>query len=86
VHCDYPRWVEFLCHDISVHVPHHLSTAIPSYNLRMAHASLRQNWGRYLLERKFNWELMSQIVGRCHLYHPEQAYESFADFHKRSGL
>ena len=23
VHCDFPRWVEFLCHDISVHVPHH---------------------------------------------------------------
>jgi acyl-lipid omega-6 desaturase (Delta-12 desaturase) len=86
VHCDYPRWVEFLCHDISVHVPHHLSTAIPSYNLRMAHDSLRQNWGSYLLERKFNWELMQQIVGQCHLYHPEQAYESFDQFHERAGL
>jgi len=21
VHCDYPRWVEVLCHDINVHIP-----------------------------------------------------------------
>jgi hypothetical protein len=29
VDCEYPRWVEFLCHDISVHVPHHVSSKIP---------------------------------------------------------
>lgn len=34
VHCDFPAWVEFLTHDISVHVPHHVSTGIPWYNLR----------------------------------------------------
>jgi len=39
VHCDYP-WVEVLCHDINVHIPHHISTAIPSYNL-LAHRSLQ---------------------------------------------
>ncbi|MGK7873045.1 MAG: fatty acid desaturase, partial [Xenococcaceae cyanobacterium] len=50
VHCDYPRWVEFLCHDINVHVPHHISTGIPSYNLRKAHQSLKENWGEYLYE------------------------------------
>ena len=37
--------VEFLCHDISVHVPHHVSSKIPWYNLRKAYASLKQNWG-----------------------------------------
>jgi omega-6 fatty acid desaturase (delta-12 desaturase) len=86
VHCDYPKWVEFLCHDINVHVPHHLSTAIPSYNLRLAHESLRQNWGDYLVERKFNWELMREIVGECHLFEPDKAYESFENFHQRQGL
>jgi hypothetical protein len=29
VHCNYPAWVEFLCHDISWHVPHHVSSNIP---------------------------------------------------------
>lgn len=79
VHCDYPRWVEFLCHDINVHIPHHVSTAIPSYNLRMAHQSLKENWGEYVYERKFNWALMKEISEECHLYDPEKAYRSFKE-------
>ena len=38
--------MEFLTHDISVHVPHHVNSKIPWYNLRKAHASLQQNWGQ----------------------------------------
>lgn len=79
VHCTYPRWIEILCHDINVHVPHHISVAIPSYNLRMAHASLKQNWGNYIQETQFSWALMKEIVEKCHLYHPEKAYISFED-------
>jgi omega-6 fatty acid desaturase (delta-12 desaturase) len=77
IHCTYPRWVEVLCHDINVHVPHHISTAIPSYNLRLAHQSLRSNWRPYLKERNFSLDLMKKITARCHLYHPEQHYQSF---------
>lgn len=77
VHCTYPRWVEILCHDINVHVPHHVSVAIPSYNLRMAHASLMENWGNVMQERQFSWSLMKEIVEECHLYHPEEAYQPF---------
>ena len=29
LHCDYPRWVEVLCHDMNVHVPHHVSVGVP---------------------------------------------------------
>jgi omega-6 fatty acid desaturase (delta-12 desaturase) len=79
VHCTYPGWVEILCHNINVHVPHHVSVAIPAYNLRMAHESLMQNWGSYMKERKFSWTLMKEIVDQCHLYHPEAAYQSFED-------
>lgn len=82
VHCEYPAWVEWLCHHINVHVPHHLSTAIPSYNLRMAHQSLQQNWGSYLQESRFSWALMRQIVGQCHLYKPDGAYYSFREVHR----
>ena len=42
----YPCRVEVLCHDISVHIPHHISQKIPSYNLRLAHDSLIRNWGK----------------------------------------
>ena len=41
--------VEFLCHDINVHVPHHVNSKIPWYNLRAATDSLRQNWGQVRL-------------------------------------
>lgn len=79
VHCTYPRWIETLCHDINVHVPHHISVAIPAYNLRMAHKSLMHNWGSYMQERQFSWVMMKEIVQQCHLYHPEAAYQSFED-------
>ncbi|MBD2100485.1 fatty acid desaturase [Leptolyngbya sp. FACHB-261] len=80
VHCAYPRWVEWLCHDINVHVPHHISTAIPSYNLQLAHRHLQQNWGPYLQETQFSWQLMQQITDRCHLYEPSNYYQSFKEF------
>lgn len=77
VHCSYPKWVEILCHDINVHVPHHISVAIPSYNLRQAHKSLMTNWGEYIHVRQFNWQLISQIVGKCHIFDAQNAYRSF---------
>ncbi|AGY58493.1 fatty acid desaturase [Gloeobacter kilaueensis] len=67
VHCAYPAWVEFLCHDINVHIPHHVSTAIPSYHLRRAHAALRTHWSDYLHETEFSWPLLRSIVRDCHL-------------------
>ena len=77
VHCSYPKWVEILCHDINVHVPHHISVAIPSYNLRQAHKSLMSNWGEHIHVRRFNWQLMQQIVGKCHLFDAHTAYRPF---------
>ncbi len=83
VHCNYPRWVEFMCHDINVHVPHHTSTAIPSYNLRKAYSSIRENWGEYLYpEQNFSWELMKEITDQCHFYDEEKCYKSFKEHHR----
>jgi omega-6 fatty acid desaturase (delta-12 desaturase) len=80
VHCEYPWWVEFMCHHINVHVPHHVSTGIPSYRLRMAYESLQENWGDYLYECNFSWDLMKKITDECHLYHPEKNYQSFQEY------
>ncbi len=82
VHCDYPWWVEFLCHDINVHIPHHLSTGIPWYNLRKAHKSLKENWGEYLYECQFSWSLMKQVTDQCHLYDDENLYQTFKKHHR----
>ncbi|KAK1395876.1 Omega-6 fatty acid desaturase, chloroplastic [Heracleum sosnowskyi] len=77
VHCDYPRWIEILCHDINVHIPHHVSSRIPSYNLRAAHQSLQENWGKYMNEATWNWRLMKTILTVCHLYDEEKNYVGF---------
>ncbi|MEM6518423.1 MAG: fatty acid desaturase [Cyanobacteria bacterium P01_C01_bin.70] len=79
VHCTYPKWIEVLCHDINVHVPHHISMAIPSYNLRRAHASLMQYWGEHIHVRRFSWQLMRQITRQCHLYDAIETYRSFSN-------
>jgi omega-6 fatty acid desaturase (delta-12 desaturase) len=82
VHCDYPRWIEFLCHDINVHIPHHISTAIPCYKLRLAHRSLQETWGDYLRKCQFSWSLMKEITDRCHLYESGNGYLSFREYYQ----
>lgn len=79
VHCRYPRWIEFLCHDINVHIPHHISVAIPSYRLRQGHRSLKHNWGAHVREEVFSWGLLKRIVDHCHLYHPTRSYQRFRE-------
>jgi omega-6 fatty acid desaturase (delta-12 desaturase) len=79
LHCDYPRWVELLCHDINVHVPHHISVGIPSYNLRPAYGALQKEWGPLIKQTRFSWGLMKQIISDCHLYHPDRGYQRFRD-------
>jgi len=74
VHCDYPRWVDFLTHDIAWHVPHHVCSKIPWYNLRKATESLRQNWGEYMTECDFNWRIMKNIFTELHVYDKEKNY------------
>jgi omega-6 fatty acid desaturase (delta-12 desaturase) len=77
VDCEYPRWVEFLCHDISVHVPHHVNSKIPWYNLRAANDSLKANWGQYMTTCTFNWRMMKNIFTECHVYDAKKNYVPF---------
>jgi acyl-lipid omega-6 desaturase (Delta-12 desaturase) len=82
IHCEYPAWVEWLCHHINVHVPHHISTAIPSYNLRQAYGIIKDKWGDRCQERCFSWELMKRITEQCHLYDEVNFYQSFETYHQ----
>ncbi|KAG2584178.1 omega-6 fatty acid desaturase, chloroplastic-like isoform X1 [Panicum virgatum] len=86
VHCNYPQWIEILCHDINVHVPHHISPRIPSYNLRAAYDSIKQNWGKYVNEANWNWRLMKTILTRCHVYDKERYYVPFDELAPEESL
>jgi len=87
VHCKYPAWIDFLCHDISVHVPHHISPAIPHYRLRLAFDSIRKNWGPYVQECEFGIPLLWHILSNCHVYDDETAlYKTFSAFLKSVGV
>uniref|UniRef100_A0A1J3GVX9 Omega-6 fatty acid desaturase, chloroplastic n=1 Tax=Noccaea caerulescens TaxID=107243 RepID=A0A1J3GVX9_NOCCA len=77
VHCDYPSWIEILCHDINVHIPHHISPRIPSYNLRAAHESIQEKWGKYTNLATWNWRLMKTIMTVCHVYDKDENYIPF---------
>lgn len=80
VHCEYPWWVERLCHHINVHIPHHVSTAIPAYHLRAADQALQAQFQDRMLRTRFDWALMRAIVERCHIYvDPDRYYCSFQE-------
>ncbi|GAB1543992.1 fatty acid desaturase [Scytonema sp. NUACC21] len=85
--CNYPRWFEFFCHDINYHIPHHVSAAIPFYNLRLAHQSLQQNWKPFIREVNFSWSLIKQIISQCHLYNAtEKRYQSVKEVQQQSSV
>lgn len=68
IYCRYPRWTEFLGHDINVHIPHHIAPSIPFYNLRHAHACLRESWPHLVREIRFSWRHLFALLTTCQLY------------------
>jgi omega-6 fatty acid desaturase (delta-12 desaturase) len=60
-----------------VHVPHHVNSKIPWYNLRAANESLKQNWGQYMTSCTFNWRMMKTIFTELHVYDKEKNYVPF---------
>lgn len=67
VHIRYPRIVDVLNHDISWHVPHHVSSAIPHYNLRRAYRSLRVQFADRIVERRFSFTYLLEVLRSCQL-------------------
>ncbi len=67
IDCTYPWWVEVVAYNIGVHIPHHLSTAIPYYHLPQARAAIKAAWPEFVHEGKFDWAYMHNIVSTCHL-------------------
>lgn len=76
-----PRWLSYLHLNIDVHIPHHVSTNIPSYHLRAANDALRGGtWGSYMRERALSVRYLRQQVRNCHLWCSDRdAYRRFRE-------
>jgi len=69
VHVDYPSWIEFLTLDINWHIPHHVSSRIPWYNLRKCTYALLKAYGDKLNTVTLDWELWKETTTSTHMYH-----------------
>ncbi len=68
-----PRWISFLHFNIDVHIPHHVTTRIPSYRLRAANEALRDGtWGSIMREHPLTIRYMINQVKACHLWDAER--------------
>jgi omega-6 fatty acid desaturase (delta-12 desaturase) len=67
IHLNYPRWIEWLTHDISWHVPHHVCVGIPHYHLREAHQALKSSYPDIVREEDFNLGYVSKVIRACEI-------------------
>ena len=67
IHMRYPRWIEWLTHDISVHVPHHVCVGIPHYHLRAAHAALKKTYPNIVREETYNLSYVIKVINTCQI-------------------
>ncbi len=76
-----PRWLSYLHLAIDVHIPHHVSTRIPSYHLRRANdALLAGTWGHHMRERQMTVPYLRAQVRACHLWCDERDnYRRFSE-------
>jgi len=74
VHVDYPAWVEFLTLDINWHLPHHVSSRIPWYNLRRCTHALLKTYGDKMNTVQFNWDLWRETTTSTHMYDELKGY------------
>lgn len=81
VNCLAPRWLSFLHLNIDVHIPHHVTTSVPSYHLRAANKAIQASeFGARMTERRLSVAYLRQTVRTCQLWRSDQVeYVRFAD-------
>ncbi len=78
IYCRFPRWCEFLSHDINVHVPHHIAPSIPFYRLRQAHEAIKSRWPDLVREKRFRWRDLVHTLRSCQLVDRKSGF--YVDF------
>ncbi len=81
VNCLAPRWLSFLHLNIDVHIPHHVTTSVPSYHLRAANEAIRASeFGARMTERRLTLAYLRRTVRDCQLWRSDNDnYVRFAD-------
>lgn len=81
VNCLAPRWLSFLHLNIDVHIPHHVTTSVPSYHLRAANEALRASeFGARMTERPLTLAYLLRTVRECQLWRSDRDdYVRFTD-------
>lgn len=69
----FPWWIEYLCFDINIHLPHHLAPQIPWYHLKEASQALKQAYPEYHQERSFRWSDLQLFWANPLLEHHQTA-------------
>jgi omega-6 fatty acid desaturase (delta-12 desaturase) len=67
---EYPRWLLFLTHNISLHTAHHVSPAVPFYHLREAQAALKLAYPGMLRIERASLRRLCNILRNCRFYDP----------------
>ncbi len=67
---EYPRWLLFLTHNISLHTAHHVAPTIPYYNLRKAQMALRRQYPDMVRVERANIGTLWTILRKCRFYDP----------------
>lgn len=68
----FPRWVEFMLHNIMDHTAHHANPAIPLYNLKNAQNKLRSAYPNEVIS--VHWSIRTYLnnLKECYLYDYER--------------
>jgi len=76
-HIDYPAWIEWLTLNINWHLPHHVSSNVPWYNLRKCTFTLTKKYGDHLTYDEFGWKLWKEVTTSCHMYDKEKGFSQW---------
>jgi omega-6 fatty acid desaturase (delta-12 desaturase) len=81
-----PRWFNFFCHNIFVHVPHHVDPRIPFYHLPEAAAALNRSPAGVDGVRPYRFREYVDATRRCKLYDfEEEAWSGYGEAPDRPG-
>lgn len=71
MNCFAPRWLSCLHLNIDVHIPHHVTTTVPSYHLRAANEALAASaYAARMTERRLTLPYLRRQVRECQLWRP----------------
>jgi omega-6 fatty acid desaturase (delta-12 desaturase) len=67
-----PKWLDFFFHQIMIHVPHHVDSRIPMYNLELAAAAIEEAFPGTVHDEPLRFRDFIDNTRQCKLYDFEQ--------------